>query len=50
MECSGVARGWQRGKMPPLFLDLYYSAQVIVSDYLAEHTPFLRNLAAVIAS
>ncbi len=25
---SGVGRGWQSGQMPPLFLDLYYSAQV----------------------
>ncbi len=27
---SGVARRWQRGQLPPLFLDLYYSAQGIL--------------------
>ncbi len=30
MCCSGVARGWQRGQMPPLFLDLYY---ILCSSY-----------------
>ena len=40
-----VAKG-ATAPIPP-FLDLYYSAQVIVSDYLAEHPPFLQNLAAV---
>ena len=24
---SSVARGWQRGQLPPLFLDLYYQSQ-----------------------
>ena len=44
---SGVARWLQKGKLLPIFLDIYYSAQVSVSDYLAERPPFLPNLVAV---